>query len=644
MITEVYDIEVLANCFTYTSYCLQEKKIYAFTVHRNCNEFDKFIKHITRGINMMVGFNNNKYDYPVIHELIKSKDVFSEFTIFDLTDEIYRISQKAINDEQFYIPDYKKYIPQTDLFQIWHFNNKGRSASLKSIEFALRMDNVEDMPFEHFHHIQQSDLKLLLDYNKNDVIATTLLLYTTLGITDHKLYKGKNKIQLRTNIQEKFRFPCNNLPDVQLGEKLLLELYCRETGHNKYDVSQLRTSRTQINLKDCVPAWYKFGVHPEFKELEDIIEKTTVNPELDVESTRKKQFEYSLIYHGIKLDFGLGGLHACIKPGVYESTDDLLIYDVDVASLHPSTAKLLGLFPQHLGPKFTELYSGFIDRRLEEKAKPKTERDNVLIEGYKLLLNGTYGKSKDAYSFLYDPLYTYKTTLGGEFLIAYWAKLLVEACPELIFLQLNTDGITMVIPKDKLQDLQKVNAKITSEIGYEIEDTFYDKMVIRDVSNYIAKYNWGGIKYKGCFEVDKEIFKDNSMRIVPIALEKYFIEGIPIEQTIRNHTDIMDFAMMLKINKSSTAYFTSLTPDKTGITKQKLSRITRYLVTKYGGGLSVFYNGSTSEKRVVTGNSVTLFNKKFDVQDFKDYNIDYLFYEREARKIINTIENKQLMF
>ena len=47
-----------------------------------------------------------------------------------------------------------------------------------------------------------------------------------------------------------------------------------------------------------------------------------------------------------------------------------------------------------------ELYSQFIEARLAEKHKPKSERDNVLIEGYKLILNGTYGKSNEETSFI----------------------------------------------------------------------------------------------------------------------------------------------------------------------------------------------------------------------------------------------------
>ena len=94
------------------------------------------------------------------------------------------------------------------------------------------------------------------------------------------------------------------------------------------------------------------------------IEKTVITP--------SSTFESSIIFHGIKFDFGLGeGSHGCIKSGIYESDDEYVIYDLDVSSLYPSIAKSLTLYPAHLGPEFTKLYSTFIDDRIKENINPK---------------------------------------------------------------------------------------------------------------------------------------------------------------------------------------------------------------------------------------------------------------------------------
>ena len=292
-----------------------------------------------------------------------------------------------------------------------------------------------------------------------------------------------------------------------------------------------------------------------------------------------------------------------------------------------------------------DLYSQFIDDRIAEKHKPKEERDNVLIEGYKLILNGTYGKSGEDKSFLYDPLYKYKTTIGGQCFICMWAERMVAVCPELKFLQANTDGITIMCPKSKLEDIRKVNLQLTEETTLVIEEAFYNKMIIRDVNNYLAEYSDSTkenehIKLKGDFEIDKEFHKDPSMRIVPLALKEYFLYNTPIADTIKSSNDIFDFCLRLKTNSKSTPYIQQYNKETKKIEDIKLNRTTRYYISNSGGILfKVFDNKS------IVGVNVhyvaTLFNK-YVKKDMKDYNINYNFYIREANKIKDTIEDKQL--
>ena len=170
--------------------------------------------------------------------------------------------------------------------------------------------------------------------------------------------------------------------DVPMGYELLLNLYSRESGIDKFTLKQMKTPRDVIHLKDCIPSWCKIE-SKEFMKFLDFVKKTNVI------TSSKNDVNFSITTHNYKFDFGLGGSHGCCEAGIYESNDDWIILDCDIGSLYPSIAKSLGLYPQHLGPKFNEIYSKFIDQRLAEKHKPKNERDNVLIEGFKLILNGT---------------------------------------------------------------------------------------------------------------------------------------------------------------------------------------------------------------------------------------------------------------
>lgn len=243
------------------------------------------------------------------------------------------------------------------------------------------MDNVEEMPLPHDYWCQKGDEKIILAYNANDTLATYEFLLVTLGRTEYPLYKGKNKLQLRNELNKKFNVNVTNMGDVPMGEELMLQLYARKTNQNPYYIKRNGgTPREEICLKDCIPFWCDIK-SKEFKVFLNKIKETCI-------VVSKGEFQQSVIFHGIRFDFGLGGSHACIESGVYEADDNWIILDLDISSLYPSIAKSLGLYPEHLGIEFMQQYSGFIDKRIAEKHKPKNERDNVLIEGFKLILNG----------------------------------------------------------------------------------------------------------------------------------------------------------------------------------------------------------------------------------------------------------------
>ena len=79
-----------------------------------------------------------------------------------------------------------------------------------------------------------------------------------------------------------------------------------------------------------------------------------------------------------------------------------------------------------------------VKTRLIEKAKPKDQRDNVIINGFKLALNGSYGKTGEETSFLYDPLYKYKTTIAGQLFICMWLERMCNQLNSVEIIQVNT--------------------------------------------------------------------------------------------------------------------------------------------------------------------------------------------------------------
>lgn len=168
----------------------------------------------------------------------------------------------------------------------------------------------------------------------------------------------------------------------------------------------------------------------------------------------------------------------------------------------------------------------------------------------------------------------------------------------------------------------------------------FDKMVEYDENEKINYYDYKDVKLKGCFEIDKELNKDPGMRIVPIALKEYFINKVPIYNTITNHDDILDFCLELKVSKDWSTIYKFI--DENGMINEKtLGRITRYYVSGNSSTLIKQNNEDDRTNQVAKGYGFVIFNK-YNKQNIEDYKINYNYYIHEAYKIINKIENKQL--
>lgn len=129
MISEVYDIECLSNLFTYTGFCRTTKTWHQFVIHSSRNDYLELIKHLQRKSLILIGYNNDSYDYPVLHHLLKHFDEYQYLNGWELSQRIYQKSQSIIDEEFSVIADWNKLIFQIDLFKMWHFDNKAKLTS-----------------------------------------------------------------------------------------------------------------------------------------------------------------------------------------------------------------------------------------------------------------------------------------------------------------------------------------------------------------------------------------------------------------------------------------------------------------------------------------------------------------------------------
>lgn len=250
------------------------------------------------------------------------------------------------------------------------------------------------------------------------------------------------------------------------------------------------------------------------------------------------------------------------------------------ASYYPNLAIANKLYPEHLSEQFCDIYEDVYEQRKKFLKKTHPTENGML----KLALNGVYGDSNNKYSPFYDPKYTMTVTLNGQLLLCMLSEWLMEI-PEMKMVQINTDGLTVKIPRKHLDDYHNICKKWEQLTGLELEFAEYSRMFTRDVNSYIAEYADGGLKRIGSYEWKMVEdggrlgwHQNRSCPVVAFVAEKALVYGIDIPTMVRNHPNDLDFMLRTKVKRSNILQAL----DDAGNVIRELQRITRYAVTTNG--------------------------------------------------------------
>ena len=541
----IFDIETLKEFFLVAVYNPQTEEYHEFSINRWENDLDKFIRFTDEHSEYYwVGYNNLRFDSQVVEWVIRN---YEQWHILDRLDICGRIAQKAadvIHDANFEVfPEYRESdltLKQLDLFKIHHYDNKNRRVSLKRLEFEMDLENIEEMPIHHAKiGMTLEDVQLTKEYCKNDIHATYQFYLVTIGQCDHPLYKGNNQIELRQDIEAEFGIPCLNYSDSKIGDEMIKKYYCQEKNINYKELPKKGFFRKEVVVNKCIAEYVAFQT-PELKAFLSRIKKMKLGMQDD--------FKEEIHFYGNVYSFMKGGIHTENKPEVFEANDEYEIIDWDVSSYYPAIIINNGRYPQHLGKEFLRGYKQMFDKRLELKPLAKKDkRIKGIVGALKLAVNSVYGKSSDMQNWIYDRQLTMFTTITGELSL----MMLIEAYElrGIHVISANTDGVTIRIKKCDIQLMTAINEWWMNLTSYELERTDYQKIIFSTVNDYIAIKTDGEIKKKGDFLTDFELHKNKSARIVPIALEAYYVHNIPIATTIMDHNNIFDFCLRQKSSK-----------------------------------------------------------------------------------------------
>lgn len=662
----VYDTETFPNCFTLAAESLNNREVGFWEIsHRRDDRKHllEWLYYLSRTGTPMIGFNNLHFDYAVVHELLKNPSI----TVEQLYTKAMTIIESKNQFEGMIWPS-DRLIPQIDLYKIYHFDNKAKSTSLKWLQINMRSASVVDMPVQVGTVLNDYQIDgSLKPYNIHDTSKTK----------NFALYSLK-ALEFRVELISEFGVDVMNWNDTKIGERMVINKLGKDLC---YDYSSGRkqtrqTVRTHIALNDIIFPYVRFE-HPEFNRVLEYLRGQILTKDefSDDKKIKTKGVFAGLTANvgGLEFHFGVGGIHGSLERKRFQSSNDWLIKDIDVAALYPSIAIQNQLSPAHLGQPFVSVYSELP----KERKKWQQEKGKKCVEAnaLKLASNGVYGKSNSPFSPFYDPQFTMSVTINGQLMLCMLAEQLVKV-PTLQMIQINTDGMTYLVHKDYLHYTQQIEKWWEGYTCLVLEEAFYSRMFIRDVNSYIAEDTEGFLKLKGAYwhpdpmryheamsEEQPPAWHKNLSNIASIrAAIANMVHGVDVMTWLKIHSDPYDFMCAVKAKGKDKLYHGSQEVQKTSryyvsLNGESLNKIAepagplgmpkRKNGVKEHEYLSVMEQvGWVWDERVCTKNKSLYemrntsvcagFNTSIcnNVSDFDWSNVNYEWYKNEAEKLI----------
>lgn len=653
----VYDIEVFQNIFHCSVKNTETGEIYKFEISERRNqlrELVKFFKQVDSYIKwgdfyttdleiksevIFCGYNNLHYDNPIVNYIIEYEDKLMSYNVATICSSIFNLSRTITTSTEDNIEAWKhwKYQIWFDTFDLLTmlYSNKLR-VGLKEIQVTMQYPNVQEFVCDWSKPLPLEDFDNMIDYNINDIESTAEL-----------LNRCKKDIDLRIAIEDEYGVRVLSKDGVNIGMKILTQKYLEKTGLTWWDIEGLRSPMDYIPLKDVILPFIKYD-SPILQRVLDDMKSQIVSP-------GRKGYENNFIFNGLRYTVGVGGIHSKNDPEIIIPKEDEMLIDIDVASLYPSMLIEYKFYPKHLGPEFLEVYSQIKDERIEAKHNG----DKVKNETLKLALNGLSGNLQNQHNFCYSPFAVMQIRINGQLLLLMLAERLTQIGCRIV--QANTDGLFVLLKKSIYEQANKICQEWEQLTRLTLEEERFEAMYQYAINDYIAvkegykeTKNPDLIKTKGMFITKVLLGKGLSAKIIPEAIIKYFVDGIPVEDTIKGCTDIRKFLMSEKTGKQWHVKYMN----------QEQQRTNRFYASTNGGylwkwkytghaegevveyyepyvGRQSYIAKEKSYQNMLTASGVTLLNK-FDDKPIEERKINYRYYIYEAYKIIRDLKPLQL--
>ncbi|HWV46436.1 MAG TPA: hypothetical protein VN039_10540 [Nitrospira sp.] len=534
------DCEVYSNYFLCAFKCPDTKRVtYIETVDGALTELDRSkLLWILENF-QTISFNGLSYDLTMLALALAGKT----------TQEIKQASNELIEQE---ISPYQilkeRRVKKLKLNHIDLKEVAPLHGGLKAYSGRLFCRRMQDLPFAPDKWLSDDQICVTRYYCVNDLDNTELLWLTL-----------QEQIQLRIDVGRMYGLDLRSRSDAQIAEDVFSLEVEQMSGRRAF--KPIVAPGTMYFYK--IPSYLNFRT----ELLRWVLNEVRIAPFLVAfhgAVEEPKQFEklWDLQIADSKYAMGIGGLHSKEKKIAHHTDSEYTLHDFDVTSFYPRIMINQGLFPHHLGPNFLRAFNA----KVEERIVAKRIKDMVKANGFKILVNGSFGKLGSKYSNLYAPDLLVQVTMTGQLSLLYLIEKLELAGIHVV--SANTDGIVVKCKRTMHSVMYSIVKEWERETCFELEETRYMSLYSRDVNNYIAvkqkfdKENKVWIeqpdkcKTKGAYAnpwndaSDKSMWMHkNPVNVICIdAIEAMLTKGVPIVTTITKCRDITKFLTVRKVS------------------------------------------------------------------------------------------------
>ena len=406
------------------------------------------------------------------------------------------------------------------------------NSSLKQLEGMQGHSIYESsVPFDVDRPLTSEEIREMLDYCTNDVLETMNVFSANISDFNALLWLVKE-----------FRFPLSYLSKTkaQISAEIL---ECVKTDRaDEWELTTLPCLQLKDNYVPLTVKRKKKKDDPEDSGSDQKVEVITGRP--DQWFLTNKYHDYRYYFEckvaGVLHQFGWGGIHGARKQYHYRCDPEHIMLHVDVASYYPRLMIFHNLLTR--SAKHPEKFRQIYEQRLKLKHEGKKKEQAPL----KIVINGTYGISKDPTNKAYDPRNANMICVNGQLLLVDLIEHL-EAVDSFELVQSNTDGLIIKILRKDFDLVDDICWEWESRCNMQLEFDYIREIWQKDVNNYVFVQYDGKTERKGAYVKELNPM-DNDLPVINTAMVEYMLHGVPVDQTIRGCSDLIQFQKICKLS------------------------------------------------------------------------------------------------